>query len=130
MDDSQKRAALFEYFKQLNNPKWVSNGEKLFTSLSELKADKLDQMYSRMLELKARAEQLKKAKETPMYKRWKMPLAMLLLWSTFGVIDAMNPQAHVASCMLQAFIAGSYFEELMSNLIYNYIESKYSKDRA
>lgn len=127
MDASRKRAALFEYFKSINNPKWVNNGDKLFKTLSDMKDVQVDSMYQRMLQLKERSEALKKSKETPMYKRWKMPLFMLLVWGGFGIANARSGAHDIVTCMLQAFIAGSYFEELFSNLIFNYIERKYSK---
>jgi hypothetical protein len=78
-----KRAALFEYFKAINAPKWVSNGQRLFDTLRDYPEDKVDAMYARMLEYKARAEAKKKEQEIPMYKRWKMPLIMLLIWGGF-----------------------------------------------
>lgn len=130
MDVSRKRAALFEYFKALNNPKWVTNGEKLFKALNDMKEPAVDAMYARMLELKAKSESLKKAQEAPMYKRWKMPLAMLCVWGGNTLLQIYGPNPSVGYATLCAFIAGGYFQELTDHLIYNYVEHKYSKDKA
>lgn len=120
-----KRAVLFEYFKTTNSPKWAKDGSRLYATLREVPDAKIDSMYQRMIQLQAREALLKKQKETPMYKRWKMPLALLALWIGFATLDVISTVPNLMNCMLCAFIAGSYFQELMSNAIYNLVEYKH-----
>jgi len=124
MSDIDKRAALFEYFKTTNAPKWASDGARLFKTLAECPDAKIDQMHARMLQFQKRALALKIKRETPMYKRWKMPLAMLIVWGGMGFLNAQSGDS-LGSCMLCAFIAGSYFQELIDNAIHNYVEHKH-----
>ena len=122
-DAHTKRAALFEYFKTTNAPKWASDGARLFKTLAECPDAKIDQMHARMIQFQEQALALKAKKEKPMYKRWKMPLAMLLMWGTFATLEYADPKVTL-NCIFCAFIAGTYFQELLDNTAHNYVEYK------
>lgn len=122
-----KRAALFEYFKETNAPKWAQDGARLYKTLQEVPNAKIDQMYARMIQLKARAELLKQQKEKPVYKRWKSPLALFIVWGGACLYFFNAAKPDYALACLDAFIAGSYFEEFMNNAISNYFERKYAR---
>lgn len=127
MSDPDKRAALFEYFKTVNSPKWANDGARLHKVLSETPNAKIDQMYARMIQLQAREQLIKKQKETPMYKRWKIPLMFFFVWGGAAVYFAHSAKPDLISCMFYAFIAGSYFEEFIQNGTYNLVEYKYKR---
>ena len=123
-----KRAILFEYFQSVGLPKWVrTDGARLHKTLRGLTDEKIDAMHAQMLEQKARQQKPREQKETVMYKRWQSPLFFLLVWGGFAIFIAISPKPPLAICMMYSFIAGSYFEELFTNLIHNYIEKKFSK---
>jgi phage terminase large subunit len=127
MDEHTKRAALFEYFKRVNNPKWVSNGDRLFKTLYDLKGAQLDSMYARMLKLQVREQAAKKAKEYSVYKRWKIPFVMMFFLGGMGIHFALMDKPEIIPSLMYIFVAGAWFEELMSNSAHNYIEYKRRK---
>ena len=123
-----KRAELFEYYKTIGLPKWVlTDGARLYKTLRDVPDVRIDAMHAQMIAIKVRDSKLKNTKKASMYKRWKSPLILFLTWGGFALYFANSSKPDLTVCMLYSFIAGSYFEELMINLIHNYIEKKFSK---
>lgn len=128
MTPTDKRAALFEYFKEGGGDKgplsWRKDGARLYDALQKMSDGAIDQFHKRMLELKNRE---KTFKETVVYKPWKSDLFFFLFNVGMGLFFFNFGKPDYGFACFNFFLAGAYFEDLMNSSIHNYVTRKYNK---
>jgi len=128
MNVQQKRAALFEYFKEINQPKWASNGQKLYDTIQTVKDDKVIEMYDRMVDLKKRQAIIKAKQEKENgYKPWKFPLFQTLAFAGFAVFFTYSKTQAVGVGLVYMLLAGAHLEKFLNITTHNFITARVNK---
>lgn len=128
MDARSKRAALFEYYKKLGNPKWVlSDGQRLFDTLADLPDTKVEAMYERMIELEGlkQKQEALASKEQKMRNgnTWRSRLPLFLIWVAAGLSMVFGKDPSPGIAMVDGVVAGMYLAELLEVLVKEYRKS-------